>query len=148
MSATTAADQIAAQVGTLHHGLTVMELGEDGGTLVVLGHHADRRTLAALNHYARKVWSADSIAGDLPDPGDGAHVLNELQRVRGLVVHACDLGWGADEPIPAADLQMVDPDDNSCPDCARIGANWALLYRDDVQDHPSAFPVTVWEYDQ
>jgi hypothetical protein len=144
LDTTTAADKIAAQIGTQHHGLTVLELGEDGGTLVVIGHDTDRRTLAALNRYARTVWG-EALNGLW---GVGAPTADEVQRVRAIVVHGCDLGWGTEEPIPAAELELVDPDNNPCRECSRVGANWALLYRDDVQDHPAAFPVTVWEYDR
>lgn len=135
--------QIAAQVGTTHHGLTVMELGEDGGTLVILGHHSNRRTLAAFARFARTVWGSplDGLWG-LDAPTD-----DEIERVRAIVVHACKRGWAADERPPARELELVDPDDNRCRACARTGANWALLYAKDAQDHPAAFPVTVWEYD-
>jgi len=142
---TTFADYVA-WLAPPRHGLHVIELGEDGGTLVIPGHHDDRRTLAALNHYARDMWG-HGAAGDFADPGDGEHVRRALQRVRGLVVHACDRGWAAEDPIAAADLDLVDPDHNPCPDCARTGATWALIYRTDVQDHPAAFPITAWEYD-
>lgn len=140
---TTTQDKIAAQVGQQHYGLTVMELGEEGGTLVVLGHHDDRRTLAALNRYARTVWGnpLNSVYG--PE----APTDEEVQRVRAIVVHACERGWSAEERPPARAIELVDPDNNPCPDCDRIGANWALLYAKDAQDHPEAFPVTAWECD-
>lgn len=137
MSATEA---IARQVGHVHHGLTILELGEDGGTLVVLGHHTDRRTVAALNRYARTVW------GDPLGWGIDVPTAEEVRRVKAIVVHACDRGWGVEgEVAPASTLERIDPDDNRCEACARANGNWALLYRDDVQDQPDAFPVTVWE---
>lgn len=129
---------------TDHYGLTVIELGEDGGTIVVLGHHDDRRTLAALNRYARKVWGQPLNSGWVAD----APTPDEVQRMRAVVVHACHRGWNTDHDIPATNLALVQPGDEPCPDClSEVGATWALLYRDDVQDHPDAFPVTVWEYD-
>lgn len=139
-----AEEQLAAQVGRRQHGVTVLELGEDGGTLVALGHHDDRRTLAAFARFARTVWG-EPLRGLY---GPEAPTAGEVRRVRALVVHACDRGWGAeDEVAPAATLERVDPANNQCAGCARVGANWALLYREDVQDQPDAFPVTVWEYD-
>jgi hypothetical protein len=139
-----AEQEIATQVGTTHHGLTVLELGEDGGTLVILGHHGDRRTLAALNRYARTVWGNPLNGAWGPD----APTADEIQRVRAIVVHACERGWAAEERESANDLELVDPSNNRCEACARVGANWALLYAKDAQDHPAAFPVTVWECDQ
>jgi hypothetical protein len=128
---------------TDHYGLTVIELGEDGGTLVVLGHHDNRRTLAAFARYARKVWGnrLDGLWGlEAPTP-------DEVQRVRAVVVHACHRGWNADDGVLTAP-ELVQPDAEPCADClSEVGATWALLYRADVQDHPAAFPVTVWEYD-
>lgn len=128
---------------TDHYGLTVIELGEDGGTLVVLGHHDDRRTLAAFARYARQVWGQPLNSGWVAD----APTSDEIQRVRAVVVHSCHRGWNADEARPAAELQLVDPAGEPCADCLNLGYTWALLYRADVQDHPASFPVTVWAYD-
>lgn len=124
------------------YGLRVIELGEEGGTLVAAGHHPDRRTLAAFAHYARTVWG---------EPLDGlygpkAPTADEVQRVRGILVHSCERGWAAEDPIAGDRIETVTPE-NPCPDCAREGAVWALLSRADVQDHPDSFPITVWEYD-
>lgn len=142
-----AAEDLVAQAADVHHGLRVLELGEDGETLVVLGHHDDRRTLAALNRFARTTWGTDSVAGDLPDPGDGELVRRELHRLRAIVVHACALGLNVDDddPRPAGQLERVTTASPTCPDCAAIGAPWALTWPDDAQDAPDAFPITVWE---
>ncbi len=145
MKTLTAEELIVRNVPT-RYGLHVLELGEDGGTLVVPGHHDDRRTLAALNHYARNAWGQplDGLYG-VPAPA-----LNELQRIRAIVVHGCHRGWLAEdedgERLPADRLQVVDPAVR-CADCDQADSLWALLYAEDAQNHPAAFPITVWECD-
>lgn len=136
--------EYVAGFASAHYGLRILELGEDGGTLVVLGHHDDRRTLAALSHYARTVWGyrldgLHGLASPTPD---------EVQRVRAIVTHACHRGWLAEERVPTSEIEVLDPAAGQCPDClTEADSTWALLYRDDAQHHPASFPVTVWEYD-
>lgn len=47
-----------------YYGIPVAPLGEDGDTLLALGHHDPRRVLAAFNRYARTVCGWPNLADD------------------------------------------------------------------------------------
>jgi hypothetical protein len=46
-----------------HYGITVAHIGEDGD-LIALGHHSDRRTLAAFNRHMRTFVGLANLADD------------------------------------------------------------------------------------
>lgn len=54
---------IQPEMEDTHYGIGVAHIGEDGD-LVALGHHSDRRTLAAFNRHMRTFVGLDNLADD------------------------------------------------------------------------------------
>lgn len=96
------------------YGIQVAAIGEDE-QLLIIGHHDDRRTVAALNAYSRKIHHLGCLFGDgRSDPGD------YLTAAAGL-----DRTWAV--------FREADPESESY-----WHASWC------AEDAIGAVPVTVW----
>jgi hypothetical protein len=54
-----------------HYGVTVAYIGDDGETLIALGHHGKRRTFAAFNRHARTFIGLVNLADDRAETLEG-----------------------------------------------------------------------------
>jgi hypothetical protein len=108
-----------------YYGLHLVDVGEDGD-VIVLGHHDDRRVVAAINRHARTVWGEP-----ISDQYDAA-LLNLTQRWAKLMTR-CENA-----------TEKWHDEDRACSLCAEIQqAGWWLRWNADAGE-PGAFPVTRW----
>lgn len=138
-SAPAACPDVVVAATDVRHGLRILELGEEGEHLVVLGHHDDRRTVAAINAHARMTW------------GEGLHSMNgttytevvgELRRHRAALVHGCGRGIvRSNDERSATRSTRARP----CLACATGDSPWGLTWAAAAQTDPAAFDVTVWD---
>jgi hypothetical protein len=120
-----------------YNGIDVCALGEEADTLVALGHHDPKQTLAALNVYAKSLGWSDLLDGDgTHDPDKWRQALDKLQPRWAVLVTECD------DPGMHEDYMGTD---GFCPRCREIAeATWWISYAA-AESTPGAFPVMVWE---
>jgi hypothetical protein len=126
-------DELIADA-SFHHGLMVIPLGDDGDVAIILGHHDDRRAVAALNRFCRLGMGHRNMY-DAPE-ATYADACADLSRLWAKLITQCsaaDEHWHVDGCVTCAAIREAIKDNNWC-----IGYDFA-------QDDPGVFPVMVWQ---
>ncbi|QIP87589.1 hypothetical protein GLX30_30200 [Streptomyces sp. Tu 2975] len=115
MTTTTESTITDPEMEATHYGIAVAYIGDDGETLMALGHHGKRRTFAAFNRHARVFVGLINLADDRAETLEGW--LDDMKETRAV-------------------FRTPDPSQGEHPDM-----QWYADWSD--PDAPGAVPVTL-----